>query len=108
MEYNDYLRIMIKIGMPLSSVGTSYAIRFLQLINEREYKYFKDVYGQIAKENKTNAKNVEKCITTALGTCRDKPIDYNIVEKYLGYNHVGTKETLIRLNVQIMLCDKTA
>ena len=107
LEHNEYLRIMMDIGMPLSSVGTAYAIECLEMIQETEYKKYADLYKAIAKKHSTNAANVEKCIGRAFSTCRDKPTDYDIVEKYIGYARTGTAETLIHLFVQIKLQNET-
>lgn len=100
---NIILKTMMDIGMPMGNLGTMYATDVLEMICEREYTTFNDVYKLIANRYQTSYQNVEKCINKAFTTCRDRPIDYDIVDKYLGYARLGTGETLIHLLVRIRL-----
>lgn len=103
LSHNDYLRIMLAIGMPMSSIGTDYVIECLERIQKHEYRTFNELYKEVAKDKSTTHVNVEKCMSKAFMTCRDKPTDFDTVDKYLGYARTGTGETLVHLFVQIKL-----
>lgn len=106
IEQNEILSTMIYIGMPMSNVGTAFVIDSLELLSEKEYSKFSDLYNCVAEKHGTNAKNVEKCMARAFNSCRDRPEDYRVVNQYLGYCRTGTAETLIHLFVQIKLNKK--
>ena len=105
MSIDSITNLLTEIGMPLSLKGTKYISDCLLSIQEKEYLSFYELYKKVAKDNNTTYKNVEKCIRTAFQSCRDNPIDYNIVDKYLGYARTSNAETLIHLYVKIKMLE---
>lgn len=105
MSIDTITNLFTEIGMPLSLRGTKYIADCLLSIQEKEYLSFCELYEKVAKDNHTTYKNVEKCIRTAFQSCRDHPIDYNVVDKYLGYARTSNAETLIHLYVKIKMLE---
>ena len=101
MSIDSINTLFMEIGMPLSMKGTKYITDCLLSIQEKEYLSFYELYEKVAKDNHTTYKNVEKCIRTAFQSCRDNPIDYKLVDKYLGYSRTSNAETLIHLYIKI-------
>lgn len=108
MNRSKIENILLKMGMPASLNGFRYITDAIMIIDEcGSISITKHLYPEISKKNGGTVSRIERAIRHAFGVVRERNLNPELIDYYIGLNSKPNSESLTMLHLRIKLeCEK--